>query len=278
MKGRYYIFTILELLVVIAIISILASILLPALKRAKETSEKIQCSGNLRQNILALESYLNDSNDYYPPFFQGSPTTWTWNYALRANNYVTNNMIQFCPSGLHFLSKIYSNPSSSDNCVRYPERVYDYDWTHYGYNYVWFGSDKGLDYEKGLISASVRQSSSNIGLEPVKTMKRGNVKNSSMKIVLADTVNSADITRGYYVVHTMWASENSYIHGRHGGQGAGVLAETSIYGIASFPTVCGVGGSANFAWADGHVSNIPKVTTDIVFSPVGMNQYWNPNR
>jgi prepilin-type processing-associated H-X9-DG protein/prepilin-type N-terminal cleavage/methylation domain-containing protein len=60
-------FSLIELLVVIAIIAVLASLLLPALTRAKGTAQSASCISNLKQLQTGWLMYVHDNNDSLPP-------------------------------------------------------------------------------------------------------------------------------------------------------------------------------------------------------------------
>lgn len=130
MPARKKGFTLIELLVVIAIIAILAAILFPVFARAREAARKSQCSSNMKECGIALQTYWNDYDATLPssmvtwyaqsPTATNPPTTWnatdfqtfacvlgvcpvptgqspkTW--AQMLYSHMKNKDIMFCPS------------------------------------------------------------------------------------------------------------------------------------------------------------------------------------
>ena len=65
-EGRFPRFTLIELLVVIAIIAILASMLMPALGKARERALRSDCMANMKSQGTGVMHYSQDHNDYFP--------------------------------------------------------------------------------------------------------------------------------------------------------------------------------------------------------------------
>jgi len=107
-------FTLIELLVVIAIIAILASMLLPALAKAKESGKRIACVNDLRQLGLSMQMYADDNEGLQPQRTINRPGG-SWPTTLRA--YYSDLKVLVCPSDLNPQSTSGAN-SNEDRAPR----------------------------------------------------------------------------------------------------------------------------------------------------------------
>ena len=164
-------FTLIELLVVIVIIAVLASLLLPALSKAKYKAKDVNCKSNLRNMAIGLQMYVADCEGYPPAFlFNINGKSYNWDQLLAKYLYSRDSGRKHMATTNRAMAEIgfqcpFFVPSVKNTPFYSPGIVENSVGSLYGYNTVGVGQNESDPESLGLSRFRVRDGT---GYPPIR--------------------------------------------------------------------------------------------------------------